>query len=339
VLSPVAAMPAAPANPISATRPVPEPPGPDDNPPEAGPATPPKRPPPPMPANPCNLFSSNVLQQEAHSTSEAHVAYYGYRYYDPLTGRWPSRDPIGEEGGLNIYSFVLNSPTNFIDQYGLIWGASYLEIAISQRIDQGFRNISNNISSATTTTLDTLSKYISARWDPQIGYNFTSSWSATHSLTPASSPIEISISGGVSVNGYKDANTCNWCVQVYGTIGGTVLGKIPTPFPFLKVVIGGNASIQTTWRQCKDHNTGKMLDPTWDKAYLVITPRVGIRIGGIVAPSVSAFGEGGGWASWGKDLTDRTTQPTWSAGWYVSGNFTFGWYDRRFTLSNGSPNF
>jgi hypothetical protein len=28
-----------------------------------------------------------------------HVAYYGYRYYDPVAGRWPSRDPIGEEGG------------------------------------------------------------------------------------------------------------------------------------------------------------------------------------------------------------------------------------------------
>jgi uncharacterized protein RhaS with RHS repeats len=36
------------------------------------------------------------------------VAYYGYRYYDPLTGRWPSRDPIDERGGLNLYGFVGN---------------------------------------------------------------------------------------------------------------------------------------------------------------------------------------------------------------------------------------
>ena len=27
------------------------------------------------------------------------MAVYGYRYYDPATGRWPSRDPIGEVGG------------------------------------------------------------------------------------------------------------------------------------------------------------------------------------------------------------------------------------------------
>ena len=25
--------------------------------------------------------------------------YYGYRYYDATTGRWPSRDPIGDVGG------------------------------------------------------------------------------------------------------------------------------------------------------------------------------------------------------------------------------------------------
>jgi len=30
---------------------------------------------------------------------ESGLYYYGYRYYDPVTGRWPSRDPIGERGG------------------------------------------------------------------------------------------------------------------------------------------------------------------------------------------------------------------------------------------------
>lgn len=36
---------------------------------------------------------------------------YGYRYYDPVTGRWPSRDPIGEQGGVNLYGFVGNDAT------------------------------------------------------------------------------------------------------------------------------------------------------------------------------------------------------------------------------------
>ncbi len=32
----------------------------------------------------------------------AGLYYYGYRYYDPVTGRWPSRDPIEERGGVNL---------------------------------------------------------------------------------------------------------------------------------------------------------------------------------------------------------------------------------------------
>jgi hypothetical protein len=48
------------------------------------------------------------------------VIYYGYRYYDPVTGRWPSRDPIEEEGGINLYGFVGNSGTNTSDYLGNI---------------------------------------------------------------------------------------------------------------------------------------------------------------------------------------------------------------------------
>ena len=41
--------------------------------------------------------------------AETGLYYYGYRYYDPVTGRWPSRDPIGEKGGVNLYGFVGNA--------------------------------------------------------------------------------------------------------------------------------------------------------------------------------------------------------------------------------------
>jgi len=46
------------------------------------------------------------------------MTYYGYRYYDPVTGRWPSRDPIEEEGGLNLYGFVGNDGVNDVDVLG-----------------------------------------------------------------------------------------------------------------------------------------------------------------------------------------------------------------------------
>jgi uncharacterized protein RhaS with RHS repeats len=47
------------------------------------------------------------------------VAVYGYRYYDPVTGRWPSRDPIEERGGVNLYGFAGNDGVSRFDKLGL----------------------------------------------------------------------------------------------------------------------------------------------------------------------------------------------------------------------------
>ena len=46
------------------------------------------------------------------------ITYYGFRYYDPVTGRWPSRDPMQEYGGLNLYAMVENDAVNLIDKLG-----------------------------------------------------------------------------------------------------------------------------------------------------------------------------------------------------------------------------
>lgn len=46
--------------------------------------------------------------------------YYGFRYYMPTTGRWASRDPIGETGGTNLYGFVGNQPVIAVDSFGLL---------------------------------------------------------------------------------------------------------------------------------------------------------------------------------------------------------------------------
>jgi RHS repeat-associated protein len=48
----------------------------------------------------------------------ASVAYYGYRYYDPIAGRWTSRDPIEERGGMNLYGFCYNCSLDYVDVNG-----------------------------------------------------------------------------------------------------------------------------------------------------------------------------------------------------------------------------
>jgi RHS repeat-associated protein len=51
--------------------------------------------------------------------NETGLIYYGYRFYDPVTGRWLNRDPIGERGGINTMAFPLNSPIDVVDLHGL----------------------------------------------------------------------------------------------------------------------------------------------------------------------------------------------------------------------------
>ncbi len=50
---------------------------------------------------------------------ETELVYYGYRHYSPELGRWISRDPIGEKGGINLYVFILNNPIGAMDFLGL----------------------------------------------------------------------------------------------------------------------------------------------------------------------------------------------------------------------------
>jgi RHS repeat-associated protein len=58
-------------------------------------------------------FSTKPVEEESG------LVYYGYRWYDPITGRWPSRDPIGEDGGVNLYGMVGNSLQFQADYLGL----------------------------------------------------------------------------------------------------------------------------------------------------------------------------------------------------------------------------
>lgn len=55
-----------------------------------------------------------------YTDRESGLIYYGARYYNPKHGRFISRDPIEEAGGLNLNAFVQNSPSNLWDAWGLV---------------------------------------------------------------------------------------------------------------------------------------------------------------------------------------------------------------------------
>jgi len=65
------------------------------------------------------------LRARPHRSGKPHTPWgylqlSGQRYYNPELGRWPSRDPIGEAGGVNIYGFVRNSAIIRFDILGLV---------------------------------------------------------------------------------------------------------------------------------------------------------------------------------------------------------------------------
>jgi RHS repeat-associated protein len=77
-----------------------------------------------------NLLGSEGPQAEANSyrfsskslDQTTGLCYYGFRWYDPNLQRWINRDPIGENGGINLYEFVGNDPVKYVDPLGLdIW--------------------------------------------------------------------------------------------------------------------------------------------------------------------------------------------------------------------------
>ncbi len=49
---------------------------------------------------------------------ETDLIYYNYRYYNPLDGRWLNRDPIEEQGGINLYLMSQNNTINYWDILG-----------------------------------------------------------------------------------------------------------------------------------------------------------------------------------------------------------------------------
>ncbi len=58
-------------------------------------------------------FSTKQFDQESG------FYYFGYRYFDPGQGRWLSRDPLGEAGGVNLRVYANNDPINRWDLLGL----------------------------------------------------------------------------------------------------------------------------------------------------------------------------------------------------------------------------
>ena len=73
--------------------------------------------------NPINTTGDAAGLNPYRYSSEYHdedlgLIYYNYRHYNLTDGRWINRDPIAEQGGINLYGFVRNKVTLYCDYLG-----------------------------------------------------------------------------------------------------------------------------------------------------------------------------------------------------------------------------
>jgi len=71
-----------------------------------------------------NVISTSSYDWETRYDSyrfDAESSFYQvrFRYFHPTLGRWLTRDPIGYEGGINLYAYVKNQSVNITDPQGL----------------------------------------------------------------------------------------------------------------------------------------------------------------------------------------------------------------------------
>ena len=65
-----------------------------------------------------SAIGNRILWQGREYSWTTGLYYFRNRWYDPTVGRWISKDPIGNEGGINLYEFCESSPLNFLDGFG-----------------------------------------------------------------------------------------------------------------------------------------------------------------------------------------------------------------------------
>lgn len=167
---------------------------------------------------------------------ETDQLYYGYRSYNPSTGKWLNRDPIEELGGMNLIGMIGNDPINAVDSLGL---ASLDQLArimnsIHTGLERTTRNCCPNETAYLKCVLDELNKiFEKSGFDQAVqqALSQVDSWKVTIKGATGLDPLyadqledalnALSEKGGGKVEKLNDGRLCfNKCIKrVTGPVG------------------------------------------------------------------------------------------------------------------------
>jgi len=200
--------------------------------------------------------------------------YYGYRYYNPTTGRWLNRDPIEEEGGVNLYGMVGNNPVGNVDMLGLATYASVLadiNYTIGQCrknypfVSEGLNTIANGWIAKKNSKLNDSLRALSASaitlgkvGDTASGLNFLKRIFGSGSseilnfsseqINKVSNLIGALNNTNDAANGYSSGNTSELVSGLIAIIGSNPVGKALGPLEgyYQEAVNDINAALSQT---------------------------------------------------------------------------------------------
>jgi RHS repeat-associated protein len=91
---------------------------------------------------------------------------FGARDYDPAVGRWTGKDPLGLEGGLNVYEYAAGDPANNIDPDGQYWlkDLSDFSAAFGSVLSFGLTDVINNATGASSVINKCSGAYSAGKW-------------------------------------------------------------------------------------------------------------------------------------------------------------------------------
>lgn len=95
-------------------------------------------------------ITSNLRLPGQYEDQETGLHYNWNRYYEPATGRYVTEDPIGLEGGVNVYAYTGGAPYYYVDPSGQIW---VLVGGFVGGIYEVFKTFQNNACASATTAV------------------------------------------------------------------------------------------------------------------------------------------------------------------------------------------
>jgi RHS repeat-associated protein len=218
-------------------------------------------------------LASRALHHRNPKPKTMGVTYYGYRYHDPNTGRWPSRDPIREDGGMNLYAFAGNDGVNRWDYMGLAKGV--FRVAM-----KGFGGVDPDDYDA--NSMDIFTKSFSA--------NIYDSRDENSALSSIIKNYDLNNDGKLT----EKEDCPPWRVKLVGYSWGAVSalnvandlgGKVENPSSNLFVAVGTLDPVTTGGHSIP-------AKPAWVVSIYNIYQTNGMWRGGIFGISIGSFGSG-----------------------------------------------